>query len=114
LTFFVDAPIQRSNIAYEVHVYNPESDFDAMLTQPKKTLPIIVGEYGPAMMTDSDIQALWTLCKAQEIPHIAWNFHHRCPPNLLEDPGDCALQASYAFPRTSWGNLFHDYLATPW
>ena len=31
----------------------------------------------------ANIQALWALCKSLEVPHIAWTFHQRCPPNLL-------------------------------
>jgi hypothetical protein len=119
LDYYVQNPIQRTQIAYEVHVYNPQSDFDALLTQPAKTLPILVGEYGPSpYMSDGDIQAFWTLVKQLEIPHIAWNFHMRCPPDMLQDTASdgCGLSAStgYDFPRTSWGDSFHAYLATPW
>jgi hypothetical protein len=119
LDYFVDNPIDRSNVIYEVHVYNPQSDFDALLTQPNMTLPILVGEYGPAdNMTDDDIRALWSKCQQLEIAHIAWNFHQRCPPNMLQDTASdgCGLAAStnYDFPRTPWGDLFHDYLAQPW
>lgn len=69
-------------------------------------------------MTDDDIRALWTKCQQLEIAHIAWNFHQRCPPNLLQDTAEdgCGLAASqnYDFPRTDWGDLLHDYLAQPW
>jgi endoglucanase len=120
LDYFVDHPIARSNVAYEVHVYNPQTDFDHLLTEPSMTLPILVGEYGPAdgQMTDDDIRAMWTKCQQLEIPHIAWNFHQRCPPDMLNDTASdgCGLSAStnYNFPRTAWGDLFHDYLAKPW
>ena len=44
--------------------------------------------------------------------------HLRCPPSMLQDSASdgCGLSAStgYDFPRSDWGNLFHDYLATPW
>lgn len=121
LDWFVENPIDRSNVAYEVHPYNPEGDFDELLTQPSQTLPVIVGEYGPSQYsTMDDVRALWDLCQQLEIPHIAWNFHHRCPPNLLQDvtiSDGCGLDpdAGYAFPRTSdWGDPFFDYLQTPW
>ena len=69
-------------------------------------------------MTEADIRALWTLAQAQGIPYLAWNFHQRCPPNLLMDTASdgCGLAAStgYAFPRTPWGNLLRDHLATAW
>jgi hypothetical protein len=89
LDYFVQNPIKRSNVAYEVHSYNPQSDFDHLLTQPHKTLPIIVGEHGPSQY-----------------------------PNLLQDTASdgCGLAAStgYNFPRTAWGDMLHDYLAQPW
>lgn len=119
LTYFVAHPLPGDNIAYEVHPYNPQSDFNALLVVPGRTLPIIIGEYGPAgnMMT-ADIQALWTLAQANGIPHIGWNFHMRCPPNMLQDTASdgCGLGAStgYAFPRTAWGDQMYAYLRTPW
>jgi cellulase (glycosyl hydrolase family 5) len=119
LDYFVAHPLAGDQIAYEVHPYNARTDFDALLVQPHLTLPILIGEYGPAgAMTDADISALWALAQSQEIPYIAWNFHMRCPPNLLVDSTSdgCGLDAStgYAFPRTAWGDLLHAHLATPW
>jgi hypothetical protein len=119
LEYFIDNPIDRSNIAYEVHAYNPQSDFKRLITDPSMTLPILIGEYGPAdSMTNADIMAMWTLLKQREIPHIAWAFHMRCPPNLLENSASdgCGLaaQTNYDFPRTSWGDLFYTYMQTPW
>ncbi len=119
LSYFVDHPLAGDNIAYEVHPYNNKAQFDALLTQPGKTLPILIGEYGPAgVMTNDDITALWALAQELEIPHIAWNFHMRCPPNTLVDNASdgCGLDAStgYDFPRTDWGNMLYEYLRTPW
>ena len=124
LSYFVKKPMPGENIAYEIHPYNPKTDFDRLIVQPSKTLPILIGEYGPAAtggstaMTEDDVRALWPIAQANEIPHIAWNFHHRCPPNLLADTAidHCGLAAStgYAFPRTAWGDMLHDYLAIPW
>lgn len=119
LTYFVNNPLPGGQIAYEVHPYNAQADFTALLVTPGKKLPIIIGEYGPAgAMTTQDIQALWTVAKANEIPHLAWNFHMRCPPNMLQDTASdgCGLAAStnYAFPRTGWGDQLRTYLATPW
>ena len=119
LTYFVAHPLPGDNIAYEVHPYNPQTDFNALLVVPNMTLPIIIGEYGPAgtMMT-SDITALWTLAQAQGIPHIGWNFHMRCPPNMLQNTASdgCGLSSTtnYAFPRTAWGDQMYAYLRTPW
>jgi hypothetical protein len=122
LDYFVDKPIQRTQVAYEVHAYNPQEDFEDLITVPSRTLPIFIGEYGPAaingqvLMDDNDVRALWTLCKSLEVPHIAWTFHQRCPPNLLSDTGGdgCLRAPGYNFPRTSWGNLLYDYMRTAW
>jgi endoglucanase len=119
LSYFVANPLAGDQIAYEIHPYNPASDFDALVVRPGRTLPILIGEYGPAgTMTESDIRTLWTTAQANEVPYIGWVFHQRCPPNMLQDTASdgCGLDAStgYAFPRTAWGNLLHDHLQTPW
>jgi hypothetical protein len=119
LSYFVDNPLEGDQIAYEVHPYDSSEAFDALLVQPGRALPILIGEYGPALdMTEEDVEALWALAQAEEIPYIAWNFHHRCPPNLLEDTAEdgCGLDPAtgYDFPRTAWGDLLHAHLATPW
>ena len=65
---------------------------------------MIIGEYGPANMTDQDIMALWTTAQTSGVPYIGWVFHMRCPPNMLQDTASdgCGLDAStgYDFPRT--------------
>jgi hypothetical protein len=124
VSYFVTNPLAGDNIAYEIHPYNHQADFDSLITEPAKKLPLIIGEYGPAtvggteLMTEADVKAMWPVAKAAEVPHIAWNFHQRCPPNLLQDTAKdgCGLSSStgYDFPRTSWGDLLHDYLATAW
>jgi Cellulase (glycosyl hydrolase family 5) len=119
LSYFVAHPLTGDQIAYEIHPYNPASDFDALIVQPAQTLPIIIGEYGPAAtMSDSDIMTLWQVAEANEVPYLAWNFHARCPPNLLADTASdgCGLAAStgYDFPRTAFGDLLFAHLATPW
>src|SRR5690606_587166 len=63
LAYYVTNPITAGggeNIAYEVHVYDPASDFDSMFIQPSKTLPVIIGEFGPAQgyMTMTDVSTL--------------------------------------------------------
>ncbi len=119
LSYFVAHPLAGDQIAYEIHPYNPQTDFDKLVVQPSHTLPMIIGEYGPAgTMMNADIMALWPIAQANEIPYIAWNFHMRCPPNTLTDTASdgCGLNAStgYAFPRTPWGDLLKGHLATPW
>jgi hypothetical protein len=118
LSYFVAHPLTGDQIAYEIHPYNPATDFDHLIVQPSHALPIVIGEYGPANMSDADIQALWTTAQANEVPYIGWVFHMRCPPNMLQDTASdgCGLDAStgYAFPRTAWGDLLNAHLATPW
>lgn len=119
LTYFMANPLAGDQIAYEVHPYNPATDFDRLIVQPSKVLPILIGEYGPALaMTDTDIQTLWATAQANEVPYIAWVFHMRCPPNMLQNTASdgCGLDAStgYAFPRTAWGDLLYAHLATSW
>jgi hypothetical protein len=118
LRYFVDNPLAGDQIAYEVHPYNTADQFAGLLTDPHQALPIIIGEYGPALeMTEEDIAALWALAQEEEIPYIGWNFHMRCPPNMLEDTAEdgCGLsvETGYDFPRTAWGDLLRDHLATP-
>lgn len=119
LTYFVANPLAGDHIAYEIHPYNTAADFDSLITQPAKTLPIIIGEYGPAgVMMNSDIQTMWQVAQASEVPYIAWAFHQRCPPNMLQDTASdgCGLDAStgYMWPRTAWGDMLYTHLQTPW
>ncbi len=119
LSYFVAHPLAGDQIAYEVHPYNAASDFDALIVQPSQTLPILIGEYGPAgAMTDADVMQLWQVAQANEVPYIAWNFHQRCPPDLLADTASdgCGLDAStgYQWPRTAWGDELYAHMQTTW
>lgn len=119
LSYFVAHPFSGDQIAYEIHPYNKQTDFANLITTPSATLPTIIGEYGEAGdMTIADVQQMWTVAEAAEVPYIAWNFHMRCPPNLLQDTASdgCGLDAStgYSFPRTSYGDVVFQHLQTPW
>jgi endoglucanase len=119
LSYFVANPLAGDQIAYEIHPYNAQVDFDDLIVQPAQTLPILIGEYGPAIaMTEADVMVMWQVAQQHEVPYIAWNFHQRCPPNTLEDtaPDGCGLAAStgYDWPRTPWGDLLFDHMQTPW
>jgi hypothetical protein len=117
LDWFIENPIQRSNVAYEVHAYVGQDELDRVLVQPHRTLPVLVGEHAVTPeFSESDVRALWELCKQQEIPYIAWTFHMRCPPNMLQDVTEdgCGHAPGYDFPRTEWGDMFHTELQTPW
>ena len=120
LDYYVTHPITAGNgqnIAYEVHVYDPVSEFANRFTNPHKTLPVIIGEFGPVQgaMTLSDCDTLMTQAQQQEIPHLAWTFHMRCPPNLLVDNsnGGCGVNMKLT-PSASWGVPFKARLGQPW
>lgn len=119
LSYFVMHPLAGDQIAYEIHPYNHQVDYAGLITTPSASLPMIIGEYGETPeQSDADIQQMWTVAEAAEVPYIAWNFHARCPPNLLQDTSSdgCGLAAStgYNFPRTPYGDLVFDHLQTPW
>lgn len=116
LGYYVTHPITAGggdNIAYEIHVYNPEADFDNMLVTPAQTLPVIVGEYGPVAgtMTEADCQALMALVDLQGIPNLAWTFHMRCPPNLIVDNSGGGCGVDMNLQPTAWGSLLMQHLA---
>jgi hypothetical protein len=119
LSYYETRPIEAGkgeNIAYEVHVYDHEARFDDVFIKSAETLPVIIGEFGPVngMMSLEDCSRLLDAARAAEIPHLAWTFHMRCPPNLLEDTaaGTCGDRMNLV--PTPWGRLIKDTLAHPW
>lgn len=130
-SYYITHPITAgggTNIAYETHPYNPQSDFDKLITTPAKSLPLIIGEFGPVnvggssvsvggtpAVTVADCLALMTLARKLEVPHLAFTFHMRCPPNLLVDnsKGGCGLAMTLA-PTSDWGVPFKAALSAPW
>ncbi len=123
IEYYVDHPIEAGdgqNVAYETHVYNPTADFEDQFEVPAQTIPVIIGEFGPfsetwGEMTLDDCTNLMDSAEDLEIPHMAWTFHMRCPPNLLVDNsgGGCGVDMDLA-PTADWGQLIFDRLATPW
>jgi endoglucanase len=118
LDYYVSHPITAGggvNIAYETHVYDHPDQFSVLFEQPAQTLPVIIGEYGPAngFMTEADCSELITRARAAQVPHLAWTFHHKCPPNLLVQTGD-SCGVGMALQPTSWGSLLKSALAQPW
>jgi len=118
LGYYVTHPITAGsgrNIAYEVHVYDAASQFNTLFVQPSQTLPVIIGEFGPAgTMSEADAQALMDQAETLEIPWLAWTFHMRCSPNMLTDfsGGGCGL--GMALTPTSFGTLVRTQLASPY
>jgi Cellulase (glycosyl hydrolase family 5) len=127
LSYWVSNPLTvegGKNIAYEVHPYNHLAEFDALFVQPSKKIPVLIGEFGPAdtYMSLDDAKALMGVAETNEVPYIGWNFHQRCPPNMLQDMGASGYDGcgfvgagtTYTWPPTEWGQALKDHLATPW
>jgi endoglucanase len=117
LDYYVDHPITAgggADVAYEIHIYDPASELDAMLVGPAATLPVIIGEFGPSNMTLDDTAALMELAEELEVPYLAWTFHMRCPPNLLVDHSGGACGVDMELEPTAWGQQLKDRLARPY
>ncbi len=118
LDYYITHPITAgggANVVYETHIYDHASEFAALFETPARTLPVIIGEFGPAsgFMTEGDCTALMTRARTAEVPHLAWTFHQRCPPNLIEETASgCGVGMELR--PTSWGTLFKNQLAVPW
>jgi len=114
LDYYITHPITAGggvNIAYETHVYNPASDFDALFVTPSQTLPVIIGEFGVVSgMTAEDCGLLMDQAEALQIPYTAWTFHMRCPPNLIEDSSGGGCGVGMDLTPTSWGVQLRDQL----
>lgn len=123
LAYYETHPITAGgggNIAYEVHVYDPQSEFASLLIGPAATLPVIVGEHGPVSgggsptMTTADCMALESMAESLEVPWLAWTFHQNCDPNLIVDNSGGGCGVGMALTATPWGQVVKDRLATPW
>jgi endoglucanase len=117
LDYYLTHPITAGggvNIAYETHVYNPPSDFADLFETPSATLPVVIGEFGPANMSEGDCAALMESAELHGVPYLAWTFHMRCAPNLIVDnsAGGCGVDMTLT--PTSWGNVLKSRLAQPW
>jgi hypothetical protein len=120
LDYYVDHPITAgggANVAYETHVYDPESRFAELVTRPAQKLPIIIGELGVvdrlAKMSEGDCVALMDLAEKLEIPWMAYTFHMNCPPSLLVTrERTCGVGLPLA--PSPWGRVVKERLARPW
>jgi endoglucanase len=116
LDYYVQRPIEAGggeNIAYEVHVYDHKSLFDDRFNNPSKTLPVIIGEFGPweGHMSMDDSAVLMEQADAAGIPWLAWTFHMRCPPNLLVDYSNGGCGLDMPLDPTPGGELFIEALS---
>ncbi len=119
LDYYLTHPITAGggvNIAYETHVYDPSSTFAARFETPSETVPVIIGEFGPASgyMTEADTAELMARAEAHGVSYLAWTFHGRCPPNLLVDNSGGGCGVGMPLTPTSWGQQLKTRLATPW
>jgi len=123
LDYYVSHPITAGggvDIAYESHTYDGRSDIDALLDGPARTLPVIIGEFGPvedthlAHMTMEDCAYLMERAEEREVPYMAWTFHMRCPPSLLVDHSHGTCGVGMPLEPTAWGKLVQDRLALPY
>jgi hypothetical protein len=126
LDYYVANPITAgggTNIVYETHVYNPQSDFSALFEGPALSLPVIIGEFGPQLeptlgpvMTLADCDALMASARVLEILHLGWTFHHNCGPNMLIDNSGVPPGCGDGMPLapTEWGMRMKAGLTIPW
>lgn len=120
LDYYVDHPITAGggvNVAYETHVYDAQSRFDALVTRPARKLPVIIGEMGivdrEAHMSEADCVALMDLAERLDVPWMAYTFHHNCPPGLLVTrEGTCGV--GMPLEPSAWGRVVKERLARPW
>ena len=96
---------------------NGQADFQDLFVTPSQTLPVVIGEFGPATdvsdMALPDAEALMQLCNTKRLPWLAWTLHMRCPPNLLVDNSNAGCGAGMPLQLTPWGTKVKTYLAMP-
>jgi endoglucanase len=120
LGYYTNHPITAGggvNIVYEIHVYDPASQFASMYETYSATLPIIIGEFGPVSgaMTTADTAALMISAEAREIPYLAWQYGMGCGPDLLVDHNNQnACGVATTLTPTAWGAQLKNRLAVPW
>jgi hypothetical protein len=103
------------NVAVEIHVYDPPSEYAAMLA-PSASLPLLIGEYGRGnTRTDEDVLALMRGAERRDIPHTVWVMHPRCYNTGIPiiNTAEPALGVSLMTP-TPWGQKVKDWLSAPW
>lgn len=102
LEYFVRNPFDNeTNIAYETHMYQSEDQLDHFVGNPSRTLPVIIGEFGPAewngsiLQSQEDAVALMEYAGERQIPFTAWAFDDTASPILISD--------NDTYEPTDWG-----------
>lgn len=102
----------RRNVVYETHPYNPAADYEALFVAPSRTLPVLLGEFGPVdgYQTPADCEALMQQAAQLGLPWTAWTLHMRCPPNMLQDLSNQGCGIGMQLRLTAWGQVVQKYL----
>lgn len=123
LGYYLNHPITAGggeNIAYETHAYLNASDFEAIWINPSATLPVIIGEFGPAdigggqEMDMEEVRLLMDEAEKRDISWLAWTFHMRCNPSLLVDSSNNSCGIGMDLVPSEWGLVVKDRLAAAW
>jgi len=112
MMYWVNNPINKTNIVYEVHAYDPQNKFNERFIIPSRTLPIIIGEFGPdgTYMDLPGCEALILKANELNITWLGWAFHPQSPPSMLINNGNnCGIDMDLN-QLTPWGQLIIDNL----
>jgi hypothetical protein len=110
VSYYATRPM-GANIVYEAHIYDPTAEANRLLL-PAATIPMIIGEFGPApgYMTLAETQALMLRADELQVPYLGWALHQRCPPNLLVDTVGYGCGAGMPLTPTPWGQQLRAHL----
>jgi endoglucanase len=118
LDYYVTHPIEAGwgrDVVYETHVYDPASTFEDRFLRPARSIPVVIGEFGPvstvANMSADDCRRLMNEADAAGVPYLAWTFHMRCGPNLLRDLSGRGCGVGMPLEPTEWGELLRAHLS---
>ncbi len=115
LSYYVNNPVTAyggTNIAYETHVYDPESRWNENWLDASQTIPVIIGEFGPVSnyMTMDDCIQLMDLADDRQIPYAGWSFHHNSNPSMLVDNSNGSMGEGMDLKPNEWGRVVRDHL----
>ncbi|WLT31390.1 putative Ig domain-containing protein [Geothrix sp. PMB-07] len=124
LSYYVTHPITAgggANVIYEAHPYNAVADFSTVFENASKTLPVIIGEFGPdpdGNMPASALVPLMDSAETRQIPYMGWYFGETwdVAPGML-DTETLGTQGGRVtlnlVPNAAWGAVLKARLAKP-